>query len=590
MVKSEIPVIQTFKDIAKSIIKKSIRSAVCIDDMFEEPYMEAEAIIARNAELSARDNKEVKLNNKIPSKLYSSFRAIGLCDLDVYNFKSLKDSWRPEYMLNNKDLIVIDWELEGNDNFKATIEILKQAIQINEHSNVPFIIIYTYKPAADFNIIIKELINNFSPFAGNRLNIIQNLHSNLVISFANCFDGDFLLEEFVDWLQENTTMFYEYWKNINHRQEIVTNICTNFNDTFTVKDEKRPKTINKLKVGLNRTFNLLFEKQIEQLYYLSIINNNEESFDFERINSQELGMKINTSLITVFSKGAEHEEGVKPDEVLDTFSELICKDPHNFLTLLSIEMKDKLRDELYKISNSISLLDERAFFYHMNGYKERSTNYKNEFFDFLLKSWTNEIESYNYNNLPLIFDTIDEYIGERNYKEIKGKDIKTEIGELGLTLSTVKIHNRLIKSKTLRFGDILKINSGEAQSEFLLCVTPTCICVDVCKVNNNFYFVKSESSKVFEESGAVKDIEKGYYSIIRPEKDLLGVRWECKPFTLYIANNDLNNLSTNYSGKEISMQYITTLKENFAQRIANESFNYGTSVGIDLPHIWERQK
>ncbi|RYE55821.1 MAG: hypothetical protein EOP48_09360 [Sphingobacteriales bacterium] len=87
MINVVTPPILTFKDIAKNIIKKSIRSAVCIDDMFEEPYMDAASIQVRNIELSQRDNKEIILDNKIPAKLYTSFRKVGLCDLDVYNFK-----------------------------------------------------------------------------------------------------------------------------------------------------------------------------------------------------------------------------------------------------------------------------------------------------------------------------------------------------------------------------------------------------------------------------------------------------------------------------------------------------------------------
>lgn len=578
--------VKKFKDVAKHIIKKSIRSAVCIDDMFEEPYMSAALIEARNAELSQRDNKEVILDKSIPTKLYSSFRKVGLCDLDVYNFKSMDDSWHPQYMLNNKDLVVIDWELEGANNYASTLEILRQAIEINEHPNVPFIIIYTYKPSADFEIIIRELVSHFSPYGADRKEFIKKIHDALTISFSDCFEEDFSEDDFKDWLEELSITFYEFWKNINVRNQIIDEICKSFNETFNVKETKRPKTINKLKVGLKTIYNTDLPKQIENLYYLSIENRNTEGFEFSRINSVELGMKINTSLVTIFSKDEQNNEGVKPEEVLDTFSELICNDPHNFLTLLSIEMKDKLRDELYKISNNISILDERAFFYHMNGYKTRSTNYKNEFFDFLLKSWTNEIESYNYNNLPLIFNVIDEYVDHRKYDEIKGADIKKEIGELGLKLSTVEIYDRLQKSPTLRFGDILKISYNDgSEPDYLICITPACICVDVCKVDNNFYFVKSDSFKRFEDSNAVKDIETGYYSIIKDDGLLLAVKWQCKPFTLYIKNNDLNNMESNYGLKPVTLTYITTSKENFAQRISNQSFSYGTSIGIDLPHV-----
>ncbi len=577
-----------FQDIAKEIIKKSIRSAICIDDMFEQPYMEEKDITRINEVLSNREKTATTVDKVLPTKLYRSFREVGECDLDIYNFTSYEDSWHPEYMLNNKDLIVIDWELEGIGKFDSTIKILKQAITSNQYSTVPFIIIYTRLPIADFNQIIYEIISSFNPLKDEIDTKSNEFASNFLAVFEDFFEDKDQQDEddIIIWLENSKNTLFEYWNSTgDSKEESKNRIYDEIHKEFNIKKETRVD--RKLKSTLKNTFNCDEERGLEQLFYLSCDSKNDYDYDIDRIKSTDLGIKINQSLITIFSKEKrETGEGVRPEDVFNTFSDLICKDPHNFLTLLSIEMKDKLRDDLYKIRNNISSLDERAFFHHLNNYKKRSQNYKNEFFDFLLKCWTNEIESYNYNNLPLVFEALEEYAQKRKYEEIKGDEIIKEIGDLGHKLSTVNIRRRLTDSPTLRFGDILRIKRPYRglTDEYLICITPACVCGDPDKIKNNFYFIKSDSAKPFTNSTA-KKLETGYYSLIKINKELLVIDWGvCKPFTLHISNNNLNDINSFYCSQAISLEYITTSKENFTQRIANKSFSYGTSIGIDLPN------
>jgi hypothetical protein len=575
----------SFREVAKGILKKSIRSAVCIDDMFEQPYMLSEEIEARNKELTARDGRNVALDNKIPKALYSSFRETGICDLDIYNFKSLEDSWHPEYMLNNKDLMVIDWELEGQGNYHSTIKILNEAIQNNNHTNVPFVIIYTYEPKEHFQFIMEEVVSNFHPIKDID-SVISELFSKLEIDFEGYFEDDFFEDDFTEWLDQQRNKFFEFWKETSSkiRSKVLKEVIDSFNNNFSVVKNKSHKTERKFLNVLKKHFSLDDQdKSIEQLYYLNINNKNEGTFRFDRINSTAIGVKVNNTILTLFSKEKSPGEGVKPEDVFNSFSDLVCNDPHNFLSLLSLEMKDRLRDDLTLISDKISSLDERAFFHHMNSYKSRSGNFKNEFFEFLLRGWVDEIETYNFNNLPEVFSVVEEYAQTHEYEELDGNKFKNEIGELGLKLSTVEINDRLERTPTLMFGDIL---IDRQTNEYYLCITPACVCVDAYKkVDNNFYFIKSSDVKQFEKSSAAKNIEIEYYSIVKDSSTLFAIKWECKPFTLYIENNDLKNIKSYYSCKPIELEYVTTTKENYAQRIANESFNYGTSIGIDLPHL-----
>ncbi len=115
----------SLEEIAKKVIKNAIRSAICIDDEYAPPYPQEDS----------------KLNTEEPFKLYHSFREKGHCDLDIYHFESVEESWKPDYMIPNKDLVILDWELDkGGNKFDSTLLILKDIV---ESGKIPFVLIYT---------------------------------------------------------------------------------------------------------------------------------------------------------------------------------------------------------------------------------------------------------------------------------------------------------------------------------------------------------------------------------------------------------------------------------------------------------------
>lgn len=98
------------------IIQNAISSAVCIDDKYVTPY---QAPIEGD---KFDDSKQ----------LYESFRREGNCDLDIYKYESLEQFEKSKnYLFENKDLLVLDWELNESNpacKYKDTLPILRQAI------------------------------------------------------------------------------------------------------------------------------------------------------------------------------------------------------------------------------------------------------------------------------------------------------------------------------------------------------------------------------------------------------------------------------------------------------------------------------
>lgn len=585
-----------FSDVAKQIIKTSIRSAVCIDDRFIEPYMTDEEIGKRNEEIKSTGET---LSDVIPRELYRSFRTEGECDLDIYHFKNLEESWRPEFMLNNKDLVVLDWELEGKGNSKSTLIILKEII---EKDKIPFVIIYTQKPKEEFFEIANNLIENFNPNSFEK-------QSELKLLFHKEFKTHLIkISEDNEWEDDKVEMFWEQDYILKIASELITVpsknkesielIIQNISKEFNITDKQKIQNVEKkLNTALKNTFTENEKAPFSALAYLIIDAKNEFPFDLKRIEVDEIGFRINNCIITIFSKPGT-EFGVDPDGVFNQFSTLISSSPHNFITLLSLEMRDRFREDFSRIGNDISQIDERAFFHHLEYYKSRSKDsYLNQFYDFLLKSWINELSEYNINLTPKVFEVIEDYQIENALVGIKGADIIDSLADLAVKLSTTTIDKRVDRDKNIRFGDVfeykmkvvVKQQNGperiEIEEGYLLSITPHCVCLDSCKVDNNFYFIKSENAYT-NYTTPLKKVEVEHYSFVKKTDEIFAIHWgECKPFTTFIKENDISELFTILNGNQTTLTYITTLQENFAQRIANKSFSYGTSIGIDLPHL-----
>ncbi|WP_299108670.1 response regulator receiver domain [uncultured Tenacibaculum sp.] len=580
-----------FDEIAKEIIKTSIRSAICIDDRFIEPYMLQEEIESFNKSI---EHKGETLSNEIPRSLYKSFREEGDCDLDIYHFKSIEESWNSSYMLNNKDLVILDWELEGKGNYGSTLLILKEIIDIGK---IPFVIIYTQKPEEEFYEISEELISNFNNWDIDEQDLKRK---EFFKTFSEKINS--LTDHGID--EDQIELFWEHERVLKILSDLINNparfdtikqdLLKAIEEELSITDSNKKKsTEKKLNTVLNSSFGIKGKEALLLLTYLLLDSKNTTPYKLQRIDVDDIGFKINNCIVTIFSKPDQTGmRGVSPENVFESFSKMISSSPHNFITLLSLEMRDRLREDFSKIGNGISQIDERAFFYHMDWYKSRSANYLNQFYDFLLKSWLNELNEYNINLKPKIFDVIGNYRDENELNEIDGYQIINPLVNLAVKLSTVDVLDREIKDENIRFGDVFefKLYSSSIPNEvieegYFLSLTPHCVCVDSSKIDNNFYFIKSEN--VSENlTSALKKIETDYYSFIKNESIIHSVYWgACKPFTMYIEINNIKSIEASYTNKKIELKYITTLQENFAQRISNKAFSYGTSIGIDLPHL-----
>lgn len=552
----------SFEDIAKEVIRNSIRSAICIDDRYASAYEE--------------DSFGLTVDE--PRKLHKSFREDGLCDLDIYRFTTFEETWNRDIMLSNKDLLILDWELDADGNYDNAIKILTEVVQSKK---IPFVVVYT--STEDLHSVSKALVREFSPYDTD---VFQTVSSALKTNYSTISNEPNSIEADL-FLEENSKTFYEYLFNWKNRPETELKLLKRIRQSFFIK-EKIGETAIKNKVSA--AVKVVINDHNDGLLELAMIAIAQESetkspFRIERISTFQHAFRLNGTIVLVYHK-QNKEDGIRPEDLFSVFAEAVVSNPHNYLNILSLELKDRLRESFSKIGTQFSSTDEQAFFFHLQNYRtlNKGEDYDlRSIYDFILKSWIGELHQQRINEQPKIL----QFAGYR-YETLESKPPKNlqethkslidELIKYCAYVSTSKVSNR--SDPTLRFGDLF-VNSDKTD-EFYLCITPSCDCLHPKdNINNNFYFVKGANFNGFQ---AIREAETGFHSFVLRENEPKCIKWQCKPFTSYVTTNDIQQLKIDYCGSTIQLQHLTILKENFAQRIANESFGYGHRVGVDLPH------
>ncbi|WP_298526645.1 response regulator receiver domain [uncultured Christiangramia sp.] len=572
--------------IPSRIVRNAIRSAICIDDNYAAPYRNSEG-----------------LNSEQPEKLYYSFRKDGKCDLDIYRFQGLEEWKKHKHLLCNKDLMVLDWELDqtSKNKYSDTLEILKHNMRVK---NVPFVVIYTQ--TQDLDNVSKTLLEEFN-------NYNEADYGKLISLFTREFK-EFVQEqdELESFLEENSDFFYEFIKSYGKRNELFSEFRNNFFLKFGIKEkfifnyeencrskglsgDSLKGCINAAEKRFERECFPQFEEKIKKISsnfqecnnhldgFIEIANVNlcndiKEGDSLEvknnRIHIEKHCYSLGGIIVLILHKKGE-EDGVNPDDLFNVFSEAITSNPHNLLHLISLELKDKFRNDFSTIGTKFNTVDEQAFLYHAKNYETDGEFNLNSFKNFVVKSWIHELSQYNLDLSLNSFDLIEELIKEYEYPN--NEQFHIALAEYAAMVSCVILKNR--SNHKLGFGNLFK--SGD---NYFLCITPHCDCLRPSKINNEFYFIYGEETKI---KTALNGAETGYFSFCMVDNKPITIEWQCKPFSSYFSDDSNSEKEKNilFKTEKFPLEYVCTIKENYAQRISNNSFGHGYRIGIDLPHL-----
>ncbi|HEX8278111.1 MAG TPA: hypothetical protein VF540_05425, partial [Segetibacter sp.] len=290
---------------------------------------------------------------------------------------------------------------------------------------------------------------------------------------------------------------------------------------------------------------------------------------------------INHTIIQLTSKS-----NPKPSQHFDFFTKALIDMCANPLTLTSLEIRNLLRASSGFIGKEADGIDDAALFYHHSQ--------KDNFFEFIIDIWKSHTLSYvDYysNNLKTLNSEFWEQYHEDKKIDRKLKKLQKNVEAFRKELAKLNVYYNLLnlnkpEDDKIKFGDVfrgLEPDTGRSNGKYWLNITAHCDCLEpATNIKNNFYFIAGENRSI-EQSLA--DGDDGFNSYLRIDGEVKAIKWHPRPVILNITNSSMEGLcikAMDGTSQMHRLQYLGTLKENYTQRMANNSFSFAMRVGIDF--------
>ena len=156
------------------------------------------------------------------------------------------------------------------------------------------------------------------------------------------------------------------------------------------------------------------------------------------------------------------------------------------------------------------------------------------------------------------------------------------------------------KDSYINFGDVFKFDDEE---KYVICLTPLCDCLRPQeKIKRNYFFAEGEhinldDALMLGDTAFISFLPNG--KVVRwtdvPKEESKFVPIYIKPIQYKVLKDrdsidangkiDLYYLNKEGEPKSKSVKYVTTIRQNYAQRIANHAFSYPVRVGVDFVKI-----
>lgn len=572
----------TYSEKTLEIVTTSIKSAVFIDEKARGVY-----------EYEGLDDK--LLEEKLSIAIYNNFKNNGI-SLAVHKFKvaDREDENLLQYLFNDRDLVLLDWKLQGESGEEYSLELLSRVVDSN---HINFCCIYTTETKID-NIFF-NILSYFSGIDESKFNSIKEKYES----------------DYEDTLKD-------IQKSYNH---------------IDYNHKNNGRHIGRLiKEGLNfeelieLCGNDLDKKEALFLLMMSLENYHKSpkaNFKPTLISIENRTLIINNTIICILNKENALEE--EPIEIIKNLSEKIESSKNSFTQLLGIEMQNIFNTAGSFVDENLLKISKEALFAHRKYIKEKNND--NDIpFKTLIKQVLLEHAYLKLRTAKLSLlndDFLELQVNTANALE------DDQVALINTFYNSVSVKSLNEDSQpNLNFGDVFK----DDNNDYYLCITALCDCLRPDKIKQNFYFVKGKKIDVklantLGDSAFISyvgqdeaiswialepdtQIEIDQTGKSEQELELERLRIENKMLTthkylpVYIKPHSFNVKNpkiidsvieirriesikvenvTNDNGDIAfsSIRYITTLRPSYTQRIANHSFTHPIRVGVDFVKI-----
>ncbi|MCC6702198.1 MAG: hypothetical protein IT221_11790 [Fluviicola sp.] len=570
-----------YSDKAFTILNSSINSAIFIDEKAKDFYSGTPV------------NPDV-VEEKLSEDLFKTFKENGK-SLVVHKFEksNLENPHILDYLFKGRDLILLDWELAGVAGQEHSLKLLNQAVS-TPHINFCCI----YSSSGNFNEIPLFLDAYFSGLSKAEFEVIKTAY-------------EYIEPEEIQKFWDDNGNIEDFFK-------------ANSIDVSTIPIEK------------------IREKSLELILryiYISLVSEKliipeSANDDYEVLNVGDNSFIINNTFVLTLKKDMNEDSDY--NKLLKRISDTVTKNNGSFFQLLGLEMQSVFNSNERFIDETILKSSTEALFQFRNHINDDKT------FGIIIKKLLVEQATLKLRTAKLELLKKD-FLDFKSIELANKTPSNEDLFQLNVFHNAVSVKSLNTEDiPNLNFGDVFK-GSGE---DYYLCVTALCDCYYQNKIEHNFYFVRGTEFNDIELALRLGDTaflsflpnQKAVYwgDLEKPElkkikelvlsnsdddakklkNDLASQkvlidklihnqevlnRFLYKPFYIKpkVYNVDNNKLVdgkiriwdiTNKFTKEefdqklnyFDVEYITTLRNDYAQRIANHAFGHPARVGVDF--------
>lgn len=520
-------------EVLENIVKQSIRNVICIDDGLLEPYCEV------------GDALKVDFSKEMFDGISNTCQ----CSVTMVQYKGDETERLIEEKLNEKDLMILDWELTATGQINKPLKVIDYAL----NKNIPYICIYTNSKD------LKEISDHIEKYySGCDVQMAENA--------AKIWEKEGLIkEEFIDDIKR----CFEDKANIPKLIKKVQELCPEI-DTLSCNYRKIE---NWIPVYLKWENYLLPE---------------ESTFIAKRVDGKDTVLNVDGKMIFVFSKKKSDDDtdkAIAPEQIVPTIAESMVLKPNSIMDCIWLYYSNCYCRAVYKRPQFFKDIAYEGFAYHVGKIVESEDLELESFF----KEIFNEelLDILNSQDISIPAGIVDKILEDNinNTNRACCRDL-------------VKLNERLTINRRysecehkIAFGDVFYCTDAESGlCEYWLCITAKCDCArPEEKIRNNYIFI---GGRYVRDSIALTQAEVDYYSFIntlgQDRENPICIKWCSKINSIYIEQNVVirgKEIVGNLKGVEKHFVYLGNVKENYAQRMANMAFSNGNRVGVSLAKL-----
>lgn len=517
-------------EVLENIVKESIKNVVCIDDGFIEPYCDC----------GEKDATQLAFSREMLEGIANKCQ----CAVTMVQYKGDETERLIEEKFNDKDLLILDWELTVTGQIKKPLKIIDCALD----NNIPYICIYTNTTELkEISVYIEKY------YLGYNVQMVR--------SAAEMWEKEGLQkEELFDDLKE----------------------C--FEDK--TKIPKLIKKVQELCPGLDKSIcNYWLPVYLK---WGNFILPDESKFIAKRVEGKDTVLNIDGKMVFVFSKknpDSNIDGAIAPEQIVPAIAECMVLKPNSIMDCIWLYYANCYSKAVYKRSQFFKDIAYEGFAHHVSKILESEECSLESFF----KEIFNEelLDILNSQDIQIPAEIIDRILDDK--KRNQNISCHKDLVRLNERLTINRRYSEF--AHKIAFGDVFFCKDARNDvCEYWLCITAKCDCArPEQKIQNNYIFI---GGRYVNDGVALKNAETGYYSfinILEPGKENpVCIHWCSKINSIYIEQNVVSRgveIKGNLKGKDRHFTYLGNVKENYAQRMANMAFADGNRVGVSLAKL-----